>query len=391
MPKLKLTDRFVASVSAETRTDYFDTQLAGLSLRVAPTGTKTWNLIYTRESDNARQRVKLGRYPAVSLEVARKKALKAMSAAADGEDPAQAKRARRAAVTVEDLGDLYIKIYAKPNKRTWEEDARILKNEVYPSIGRMKGVAVSRRDLLDIIDAKSASGAKAQARSIHAVLRKLFNWAVDDGYLLTSPIAGLKSRSKPTRRERVLSDDEVKAAWGSLTSASISPVTANVLRLLFLTGQRSGEVCGMRKSEVDLQRATWTIPGERTKNELTHVVPLSPAALAILTEAVNAAEDEDDAPLFTRTGEPVESNAIAQAVRLKLQAGKERWTPHDIRRTVATGMATIGIMPHIVEAVLNHISGFRAGVAGVYNRATYEPEKREALVKWSSHLTSIVQ
>ncbi|WAX93632.1 site-specific integrase [Aminobacter sp. NyZ550] len=391
MPKLKLTDRFVASVSVEARTDYFDTQLVGLSLRVAPTGTKTWNLIYTRESDNARQRVKLGRYPAVSLEVARKKALKAMSAAADGEDPAQAKRSRRTAATIADLGELYIKIYAKPNKRTWEEDERILKSEVYPSIGRMKGVAVSRRDVLDIIDAKSAAGAKAQARSIHAVLRKFFNWAVDDGYLPTSPIAGVKARSKPTRRERVLSDDEVKLAWGSLASASVSPVTANILRLLFLTGQRSGEVCGMRKSEVDLSRGSWTIPSGRTKNELTHVVPLSSAALAIITDAVNAADDEDDAPLFTRTGEPVESNAIAQAVRLKLQVGKERWTPHDIRRTVATGMANIGIMPHIVEAVLNHISGFKAGVAGIYNRATYDTEKREALDRWGAHLASIIQ
>jgi len=391
LPKLKLTDRFVASVSAETRTDYFDMQLVGLSLRVAPTGTKTWNLMYTRESDNTRQRVKLGRYPAVSLDAARKKALRAMTSVADGEDPAKAKSARRAAATIEELGALYLEVYAKPNKRTWEEDERILKAEVYPAIGRMKGMAVVRRDVLDIIDKKSAAGAKVQARNIQAVVRKFFNWAVDDGYLTVSPIAGLKPRSKPTRRDRVLSDAEVKAAWGALNSAALSPVTADVLRLLLLTGQRSGEVCGMRRSEVDLARATWTIPGARTKNELTHVVPLSPLAMSIVTEALSRAEDEDEAPLFTRTGEPVESNAIAQAVRLKLQASKERWTPHDIRRTVATGMASIGIMPHIVEAVLNHISGFKAGVAGVYNRATYEPEKRDALVKWADHLTSICQ
>jgi len=391
VPKFKLTDRFVANVTIDVRTDYFDTQLSGLSLRVSPTGTKTWNLIYTRESDESRQRVKLGRYPAVGLEAARKKALKAMTAAADGEDPAEAKSARRTALTVEELGALYIKIYAKPNKKTWQEDERILKAEVYPEIGRMKGVAVKRRDVIGIIDSKAEAGARAQSRNILAVVRKMFNWAVEDGYLTISPIAGVKPRGKPTRRDRILTDAEVKGAWGALGEVAISPVTADVLRLLFLTGQRSGEVCGMRKSEVDLEKSVWTIPGERAKNELTHVVPLSPQSLQIVTAAVVRADEDPDAPLFTRTGEPLESNAIAQAVRLKLQASKERWTPHDIRRTVATGMANLGIMPHIIEAVLNHISGFKAGVAGVYNRATYEVEKRDALLRWARHVSNIVQ
>lgn len=137
-------------------------------------------------------------------------------------------------------------------------------------------------------------------------------------------------------------------------------------------------------------RATWTIPGSRAKNGLTHVVPLSNAALAIVQGRLDRADEEGAAPLFTRIGEPIESNAISQAARLKLQVTGEPWTPHDIRRTVATGMAGMGIMPHIIEAVLNHISGFRSGVAGVYNRNTYDAEKRRALDQWAEHLDAII-
>src|SRR5690606_20832124 len=124
-----------------------------------------------------------------------------------------------------------------------------------------------------------------------------------------------------------------------------------------------------------------------TKNGISHVIPQSEQALAILDQEVAAADkDEKDSALFSRVDNPIETNAIAHADRLILQDTGERSTHHDICRTVATGMSNLGVMPHIVEACLNHISGFRSGVAGVYNRATYEPEKREALEKWANSL-----
>ncbi|KQX20993.1 hypothetical protein ASD01_29715 [Ensifer sp. Root423] len=391
MAKVKLTTRFIDTIKVEERTDFHDTLVQGLSLRASPTGTKTWNLLYTRQSDGAKQRVKIGRYPAVDLEAARSKALKAMAGASDGIDPANKRHALREAITVEELGKAYLDKYAKRQKKTWEQDERLLKAEVYPSIGKMKAVAVKRRDILDIVEAKAEEGHGAQSTNILAVVRKMFNWAVDGDYLETSPAAGIKPRSKAVRRDRVLDTQEIRSIWSALQVATLNPATADVVRLLFLTGQRSGEVCGIRKSELDVDAATWTIPGERTKNGLTHLVPLSPAAMDVVRPAFDAADDDDPkAALFTRTGEPIQSNAIAQAVRLKLQVAKGHWTPHDIRRTVATGMAGAGVAPHIVEAVLNHISGFKAGVAGVYNRATYEPEKRAALALWAKELNKLI-
>lgn len=391
MPRKNLTSRFCDTVKVEERTDFQDEMVRGLALRVSPNGTRTWNVVYMRESDGTKQRVKLGRYPAMTLEKARTAALKMVTAVSEGGDPSADKRAQRDAMTVKELGGLYIDKYAKRNKKTWAEDERLLKVEVYREIGRMKASAVKRRDVLDIIERKAEAGHIAQSTQILAVIRKLFNWAVDGDYLTSSPAIGIKPRGKAAKRDRVLSNAEVRAIWNALPPAAISDQTRDVLRLLFLTGQRSGEVCGMRRGEIDVDEATWTLPSARTKNGLTHVVPLSAAALEIVEGALDDADEEKDAPLFTRVGESIESNAIAKAVRLKLQATDESWTPHDIRRTVATGMAGLGIAPHIVEAVLNHVSGFKAGVAGVYNRNTYEPEKRRALDIWAEHIAAIAE
>lgn len=390
MSRKNLTSRFVESVTVETRTDFWDDVVKGLVLRVSPTGVKSWTVVYTRESDGEKRRVTLGKFPALTLEKARRKALDAVAAVSDGHDPAGDKRARREAMTVNDLGDLYIERYAKRNKRSWKEDERTLRVDVRPTIGGMKAMAVKRRDILDIIDRKAEEGKLTQSRHVLAIVRKMFAWAVDEDYLEVSPAVGVKPRAKAAQRDRVLSSDDVRTILKALPAAALSPAMRDIIILLFLTGQRSGEVCGMRSSEIDLERAEWTIPGGRTKNALTHVVPLSPAALEIVERRLANAGDEREAFLFSRTGDAIESNAVAHAVRLKLQVVDERWTPHDIRRTVATMMAEIGILPHLIESVLNHISGFRAGVAGIYNRNRYEPEKRRALDQWAARLEEIV-
>lgn len=392
MPRKNLTDSFVRSVKVEARKDFWDDKIRGLVLRVTPNGVKTWNAVYVRSSDSSKQRVTLGRYPAVDLEAARGKALKAMSAVAEGEDPSGKRRAERASMTVQQLGELYIEKYAKRRKKTWGEDERLLKRDVYPEIGKMKMLAVKRRDIIDIIEAKADAGKGAASTNVLAVVRKMFSWAVDSDYLASSPVSGVKPRAKPVRRDRVLSDAEITALWKALSTARLSQPVADIIWLLVLTGQRSGEVSGMMRSEVDIGTKLWTIPKERTKNGVEHTVPLSEAALAIIEMAVARSDmDAEDAPLFTRTGAPIESNAIAQAVRLKLQIGNLGFTPHDLRRTVATGMADLRVAPHIIEAVLNHVSGFRAGVAGVYNRAKYEAEKADALTLWAEKISRLTQ
>ena len=391
MARKYLTARFCEAVKVEKRTDFWDDVVRGLILRVSPNGTKAWTVVYVREIDGSKRRFTLGRFPAISLEKARTRALKAATAVSEGDDPSEQKRARKTALTVEDIGRLYLEKHAKRHKRTWREDERVLSADVYPRIGKIKAVAVKRRDLLDILEAKTDAGKLTSANRLLAVIRKLFNWAVEQDYLQVSPVAGIKPPGKAVRRDRVLTNYEIATIWQTLPNAALADQTRDIFRLLFLTGQRSGEVCGMRRDEIDMMNAIWTIPGSRTKNGLTHVVPLARPAIEIVQKWHDGAGEGDDAPLFTRTGEPIASNAIAHAARLRLQVAKSHWTPHDIRRTVATGMAGIGIAPHFIEACLNHISGFKAGVAGTYNRNTYEPEKRRALDIWGEHIGAVVE
>jgi integrase len=391
MARKNLTVRFVETVKVETRTDFWDDVVRGLVLRVAPTGVRSWSVVYTRESDGAKQRVTIGRFPAISLEKARGKALAVVSSVAEGQDPAGKNKVRREAMTVRELGALFIEKYAKRYKKSWSEDQRILQKDVFPQIGDMKAVAVKKRDLLDIIDAKADEGHGPQSRHVLAVVRKMFGWASGEDYLEVSPALGIKPRVKASRRDRVLSHDEIRTIWAALETAKLAGITKNVIKLLFWTGQRSGEVCGIVKSEINLEAALWTLPGVRTKNGLEHRIPLCGEALAITEEAYAAAdEDEAHAPLFARVDKPIESNAVAQAVRKNLQVLEEGWTPHDIRRTVATGLGAAGIPPHIIECVLNHVSGFRGGVAGLYKRHGYEQEIRRALNVWEVELLAIL-
>ena len=249
---------------------------------------------------------------------------------------------------------------------------------------------VRRRDLLDIIERKAGAGRIAQSTQILAVVRKMGNWAVENEYLETSPAAGIKPRGKPVKRDRVLSDTEIAEVWNALPEASLSSQTADIIRLAFLLGQRTGEICGMTRDEIDLAEATWTIPGRRTKNGLVHRVPLPSQALTIIRNAIGDDDQESDRPLFSKIGTAFDSTTIAKAVRRNPQLLKTRWTPHDARRSAASGMARIGIAPHIIEATLNHISGFKSGVAGVYNRHQYESEKKQALAAWAAHLYRVM-
>ncbi|WP_421850622.1 tyrosine-type recombinase/integrase [Oricola sp.] len=390
MPRKNLTTRFVETVKVDVRTDFWDDIVRGLVLRVSPSGVKSWTAVYVRESDGAKRRLTIGQFPAIKLEKARAKALKVMSSVSEGEDPAGEKRARREAMKVRELGQLYLEKYAKRRKRTWEEDQRILEKDVYPLIGGHRAVALRRRDVIDVVEAKAETGRERQAGVVLAVVRRMFNWAVENDYLESSPVQGVKAPGKPVRRDRVLSDAELKAVLLALPGAPFSDAMRAIVQLLALTGQRSGEVCGMTNSEIDIERAIWTIPAHRTKNGLQHTVPLSGPAADIIAAWFPEDDAPSETPLFSRTGDPIESNAVAAAVRKNLQLFEERWMPHDLRRTAATGMAELRIQPHIVEAALNHISGFRAGVAGVYNRARYDAEKRRALDAWASHVDGVV-
>jgi integrase len=209
----------------------------------------------------------------------------------------------------------------------------------------------------------------------------MFNWAIREGYDITNPVIGTNRPATSKGRERVLTDDELRVIWRGCDDRDYG----RIVRLLVLTGQRREEVGGMCWSEIVGDR--WVIPGPRTKNHREHTLPLSASALALLPDRRQGRDFIfGDGP---RRGYSGWSKSKA---RLDEQIGDlPHWTVHDIRRTVATGMADkLGVLPHVIEAVLNHVSGHRAGVAGIYNRARYAAEMREALERWAREVSRIV-
>lgn len=385
MPRANLTGTFIQTIKVVNRTDFQDEKQNGLVLRASPSGVMAWTVIYTDRETGLKQRATLGKWPDMDTPRARAAALVALRAVQEGKNPSKDKRARREAKTVKQLGQSFIENYAKARKRTWQEDERILESIIYPALGNIRVTALKRRDIVDMLD-KKAKTAPAMADHALALLRKLLNWAVERGAAQVNPASGISRRAPIVTKDRVLSHSELKALWEGLPA--IHAEAGAVFALLALTGQRLGEVCGMRAGEVDLAAKTWTIPSSRTKNRLVHIVPLAEAAISVLAARVEGRSPMD--PVLSRGSRPMDIRYIGKLAR-GIQGGTNKWTPHDLRRTVATGMAALEIPPHVIEAVLNHISGAKAGVAGIYNRHSYAAEKRRAIETWATHLQRTVE
>ena len=245
---------------------------------------------------------------------------------------------------------------------------------------------VTQRQVLDVLKHLVETDRPSEANHAAGVIKTLFGWCCDGGLLAINPCERLKKPAKKMSRERVLVRDELKAVWRSFDADGYPFGTMG--KLLLLTGQRRGEVVGMRWSELDEEARAWTIPAARSKNGRTHVVPLSDAAMRTLQAIPRLSSD----CLFPARGN--DENTVSGFTRAKLRfdrvSGVDGWTFHDLRRTVATGMAEIGVTPHVIERILNHVSGSFAGVAGIYNRFQYLPEMRQALETWAHHIESIV-
>jgi integrase len=367
--KLLLTDRFCQHAkSAEPQTDYFDETVRGLALRVTRQGTKAWTFHYT--AAGRRKRLTLGRYPAISLAQARTHA----SEAAEGRMPS-------AGMTIATLAESYIA--SAQGKRTAKEIERRLRKDVLPVIGGIALAGLHRRDVTRVIDAKR--DAPIGARRAFEDLRAMLKWAVSRGDLDHNPIDGMKGPAVSAVRQRVLSDDEIKALWLALPSAlSRSPACQQIIKLCLITGQRVGEVTGMRRSELDLNRGIWSLPGSRTKNGHPHSIPLSGAALEIINEAVGTAD-----AVFPIGAARYVANTIKLA---EGRIGLAHWTAHDLRRTALTGMARLGVAPIVLGHVANHRTTTKAGMTlSVYVHHAYEREKREALELWADRLRGIVE
>lgn len=382
---MRLSKQSVASLQIPAGKPYhieWDEVLPGFGVRVNPTG-KVWVVQYRAGGKSRRETI--GRVDTVSLDVARETAKKTLARVQLGSDPhaekAQAKA--RAKITFEAVAERYLKhAQDRLKPRSFEEVERHLKKHWQP----LQGLPISeiRRALvatrLEEIAEQSGPIASNRAR---AALSALFAWAVAVGLAESNPVMGTVRVAIEVSREHVVTDGELAAIWRDCRDDDYG----RIVRLLTLTGQRRDEVGDMAWSELDLDRGLWTIPRERTKNSLPHEVPLSNAALEILRGIPRREERE----FVFGEGQGGFSGWSKSKARLDARIAKmgvvvRPWRLHDLRRTVATRLGELGILPHVVEAILNHISGHKAGVAGIYNRATYAKEKREALNRWADYI-----
>lgn len=365
------------------RVEVWDERIPGFGLRVSKTGTKTFMLMY-RHRGRAR-RMTLGRFPVLSLADARDKASAALRQVSGGSDPSlEAEKRNDASYQFDAVVDDYVlrhcKVHNKPS--TARESERSLKKH-FVSQWRKRDIRdIQPAHINEIIDSLMDKGTPSEANHALGVIKTLFRWCVDRDMLEVSPCLKVRKPGKLVSRSRVLTDDELVRVWRSFEAEGYP--FGYMGKLLVLTGQRRGEVTEMRWNQIDDKRKTWTIPATLAKNNREHVLPLSDAAMVIL-RSVPRLSDERVFPARNN-----DTNAISGFTRAKLRfdklSGVSEWTIHDIRRTVATGLAQLGVAPHVIERVLNHISGTFAGVAGVYNRFQYQDEMRAALEAWATHV-----
>ena len=361
MPK-KLTARFIETIKPRAkRAEYRDAHTRGLLLRVTPNGVKSWSVLYTRHSDGKKRRCTIGGYPDFSLEEARAEAQTLLARIARGDDPAGDKQQRKGAFTFSELARMWVERHGKPNKgaRSLYDDELMLKREILPAIGAMKADEVAKRDVIRIIDAVAERGARYRSNRVLALTRSIFRWGCAEDLVQFDPTQGIRPRTVERPRDRVLSDNEIRIFWNALEDAPMSQAVATMLRLALMTGKRIGEIAGAAKAELDLSNANpvWTLPGGRTKNRQVSRVPLPPLSVQLLEDAIAASGDSPYVfPSPTGDG-PITAHAATRAIsRARPMLGLENFRVHDLRRTVATSMASLGINPHTISLVLDHVS-----------------------------------
>jgi integrase len=372
---------------------HFDARCPGLSVRIQRTGKPAFVVWYTAPGGK-RKRMTLGPVAGLELDDVRRQAAGMINAARDGRDPAmERKQARLAAAEVFTVGDLiaaYLSEHAERHQRprTLVETKRAL-NRHWQPLHDLPAATVSRRDVSARLLELSRTSGTVGANRARANLSAAFVWAMKAGLVDHNPVVGT-IKGEETSRERVLTPAELSAIWSA--TADLNGYDA-IVRLLMLTGARKSEVGGMAHAELDRDRALWTLAGERTKNGLPHEVPLSRQALAIVGEFP---ELPGRPYLFGRGGRSPFSGWSRSKERLDARIAEQRgaplpaWTIHDLRRSAVTIMAEEAIAPpHIIEAVVGHVSGHKNGVAGVYNRAAYRIEKAVALERWGDWLEAV--
>lgn len=385
----------------------WDTKEKGFGLRVTPNGIRSYVYQYRLGGREARtRRHTIGKHGSPwTPEAARKEARRLAHLVETGIDPIDADRERRRQAV--DLAfssyvDLFHERYLKSNWKRADYAKAMLIQDAVPILERKPLPDIRRSDLARVFDAMADR--PAMAKLMHSTLRKMFRWAVSRGDLERSPLEGTETVRAVPARDRVLNDAELCLAWAA--AADLRGFYVAFLRLLILTGQRRQEVAGLDWSELSHNAQAWTIPAARSKNGLPHEVPLSPEAVAIIDSLTDAKGWPRRGLIFTTTGKTpisgfgklkqrIDKAMIAILAKRAADAAEDAhdppppWRIHDLRRTVATGLQRLGVRFEVTEAVLNHVSGSRSGIAGVYQRHDWKSEKRNALAAWGDHVAKI--
>lgn len=379
----------------------------GFGLRVTQAGGRAFILQYTVEGRQRRKTI--GDYPTWTLEAARAEARELVQRIAKGNDPLEEKRRRRAEPLVKELAIEWLDKAATGLKSEKAIRGYIL-NDVVPAIGSMKVTDVRRRDVIELVEAKAETAPRAAAQVL-LYARRLMDYATDRDIIPANPLAGLKPGSiqvkgkrdplKAVARARILDRDEVKSFWETAENCGLHRLTALCLKLVLVTGQRPGEVAGMKEGEIEGR--IWTIPASRRgKTDSAHSVYLTDTALHIIADA----KDEIDRLhkrrrepwaghyFEMRPDKPITNSAIARAVERSREAMANKandqwghWTPHDLRRTMRTGLSACKVRPDIAELAIGHT---KRGIVAVYDQHGFDEERRAAMLAWEARLLAIV-
>ena len=426
---MKLTEQRIAKIAPEAGQKdclVFDDEQRGLAVRASSKGSRTYLCQYSLHGQ--KYRVPLGACSALSLTKARQAAAAVMGDVAKGRNPAAdrkeaaaAERAKRARnrLTLRVLIEDWKRLHLAGRRESYADEAVRALHSAFTD--RLDDAAedLDRTAVARALDAlarrrkrKDGDGAKQRGMAMTgrtaAYGRAAYAWAVKRGAVAVNPFAALPIGKSVTKRERVLSDHELAEIWRA--AGHVAAPYGSIVRLLILTGQRRGEVAGMAWNEIADDLTAWTMPGHRTKNGAVHTVPLSTTAGAIIKatlpadtkEAKRVVAELRSAGALILPGEKgayagwsKAKGALDKAIgdaRAKAagKSGKlapiEPWSIHDLRRTVATGLQRLGVRLEVTEAVLNHVSGSRGGIAGVYQRHDWAAEKRAALDAWATHV-----
>lgn len=390
MPSIRFTAVAVEKlVPSDSRVDYYDSEVPGLVLRISPSGAKCWSFTY-RVTGKPR-RLSLGAHPGVSLKLARDRARDARAAVQRGEDPVEDKKTEQRHKKLTGFASCardFVEKYAKRNQRTWKETESLLERFPIPEWGDKPVADIRRRDVVDLLD-KVAAKTPYQANHLRAYLSRLFKWLIEREVIEVSPVAGVAQRIKPQARSRILSDAELAVLWHA--TLKVGGAFGAAARFLMTTGVRRDEASRLRWDELD---GSWAaMPASRMKAGRDFRAPLSTTALAI----VEGMPKFDKCPyVFTTNGRA----AISGWSKPKLQFDKlmaealgeavTPWRLHDLRRTVASGLAGLGYRAEVIKRVLGHAANSNDVTAVHYNWHNYDAEAMAAMQAWANHIAKLI-